>query len=452
MKFVPSPPQRILIDHILSNQVTAAFVGMGIGKTGATLAALNELFLNLEIRGVLAVAPLRVASITWPNEISKFSDFRWMKAVSLRTKEGQQAFMDGSAQVYLVNYDYLPKLTELFKKRKGPPPWDVEVWDEISKAKSHDSKRINGFRKLPRAPRRIGLTGTPAAEGLMGLFSQIRLLDDGAALGTSFTRFREKYMDSDFMGYVWTPKPFAKDAIYKAIAPITVTLSSEDWLDIPDTYTEDIEIDLPERDRYKQLKREMLLELKNKTVTAANAAVLVGKLQQFTSGALYTEDGNYEVIHDAKLDALEKLVKKLKKPVLVSCCFRHEQARIRERFPHARFFEDAKSADQQVKLVADWNANKIPMLVAHPASIGHGLNLQEGGADTIIWMSLTFSRENFLQMNARLARRGQKNVTTVYRILAKDTVDEAVVEALREKETEERGLLAALKILEAQKS
>jgi SNF2 family DNA or RNA helicase len=452
VKFVPSEPQQILIDHILANQVTAAFVGMGIGKTGATLYALNELFLNLEIRGALVVAPLRVASITWPNEISKFSDFRWMKAVSLRTKEGQQAFMDGSAQLYLVNYDYLPKLTELFKRRKGPPPWDVEVWDEISKAKSHDSKRINGFRKLPRAPRRIGLTGTPAAEGLMGLFSQIRLLDDGAALGTSFTRFRERYMDSDFMGYVWTPKPFAREAIQKAISHLTVTLSSSDWLSIPDTHTEDLEIELPNRDGYKKLKREMLLELKDKTVTAANAAVLIGKLQQYTSGALYTEDGNFEVIHDAKLDALEKLHKKLKKPLLVSCCFRHEQARIRERIPEARFFEDAKTAEQQVKLVADWNANKIPMLVAHPASIGHGLNLQEGGADTIVWVSLTFSRELYLQMNARLARRGQQNVTTIVRLLCPDTVDEAVVEALREKETDERSLLSALRILESQKS
>jgi SNF2 family DNA or RNA helicase len=451
VKFIPSPPQQILIDHILANHVTAAFVGMGIGKTGATLYALNELFLNLEIRGVLAVAPLRVASITWPNEISKFSDFRWMKAVSLRTKEGQQAFMEGSAQLYLVNYDFLPKLTELFKKRKDPP-WDVEVWDEISKAKSHDSKRINGFRKLPRAPRRIGLTGTPAAEGLMGLFSQIRLLDDGAALGTSFTRFRERYMDSDFMGYVWTPKPFAREAIQNSISHLTVTLSSSDWLSIPDVVVEDLEIDLPNRDGYKKLKREMLLELKDKTVTAANAAVLIGKLQQYTSGALYTEDGNYEVIHDAKLDALEKLHKKLKKPLLVSCCFRHEQARIRERFPEARFFDEARTAEAQVKLVADWNANKIPMLVAHAAAIGHGLNLQEGGADTIVWVSLCFSRELFLQMNARLARRGQQNVTTIIRLLCPDTVDDAVVEALRCKETEERSLLSALRILESQKS
>jgi len=318
VKFTPSTPQQILIDHILSNQVTAAFVGMGIGKTGATLAALNELFLNLEIRGALIVAPLRPCNLTWPHEVSKFDQFKWMRAVSLRTKEGQREFLDGSAQLYLVNYDFLPKLTELFKKRKYPP-WDVEVWDEISKAKSHDSKRINGFRKLPRAPRRIGLTGTPAAEGLMGLFSQIRLLDDGRALGTSFTRFREHYMESDYMGYVWTPKPFAKEAIYKAISHLTVTLSSEQWLSIPDTHTEDLEIELPNRDGYKKLKREMLLELKDKTVTAANAAVLIGKLQQYTSGALYTEDGNYEVIHDAKLDALEKLHKKLKKPLLASC-------------------------------------------------------------------------------------------------------------------------------------
>ncbi len=451
MKFTPSPPQQILIDKMLSSNVVAGFVGTGIGKTGATLCALNELLLNLEVRAALVVAPLRVVNLTWPHECQKFEQFKWLRVVSLRTEEGQKAFLEGTAQVYLVNYDYLGKVAELLKKRKGVLPYDVEVWDELSKAKSHSSKRINGFRKLPRAPRRWGLTGTPAPNGLMDLFAQIRLLDDGVSLGTSFTRFQQHYFDSDYMGWAWTPKSFAREAIHRTIAPITVTLTSEEWLSIPDTHTEDLEIDLPNRDGYKKLKREMLLELKDKTVTAANAAVLIGKLQQYTSGALYTEDG-YEVIHDAKLDALEKLHKKLKKPLLVSCCFRHEQARIRERFPEARFFEDAKMADAQVKLVADWNANKIQMLVAHPASIGHGLNLQEGGADTIVWMSLTFSRENYLQMNARLARRGQQNVTTIYRLLCTDTVDEAVVEALREKETEERGLLSALRILESQKS
>jgi SNF2 family DNA or RNA helicase len=452
MRFEPSRPQQLLIDKMLSSNVVAGFVGTGIGKTGATLYALNELLLNLEVRAALVVAPMRVANIVWPHEIQKFDQFRWLKAVSLRTEEGRQAFIDGTAQLYIINFEGLPKLTDLLKKRKGIAPFDVEIWDELSKAKSHDSKRINGFRKLPRAPRRWGLTGTPAPNSLMDLFAQIRLLDSGESLGTSFTRFREHYMDSDYMGFQWTPKPFAKEAIYKAISHLTVTLSSEDWLSIPDTHTEDLEIDLPNRDGYKKLKREMLLELKDKTVTAANAAVLIGKLQQYTSGALYTEDGNYEVIHDAKLDALEKLHKKLKKPLLVSCCFRHEQARIRERFPEARFFEDARTAEAQVKLVADWNANKIPMLVAHAAAIGHGLNLQEGGADTIVWMSLTFSRELYLQMNARLARRGQQNVTTIIRLLCPDTVDDAVVEALRCKETEERSLLSALRILESQKS
>ena len=452
MKFVPSEPQQILIDHILANQITAAFVGMGIGKTGATLFAINELLLNLEISSVLVVAPLRVASVTWVNEVSKFSDFRWMKVASLRTKEGQQAFLEGSAQIFTINYESLDKVGDLIKLRGGSIPFQMEVWDEISKVKDPKGRRIKAYRKLPRAPRRVGLTGTPAAEGLMGLYNQILLLDDGKALGTSFTRFREHYFSGDWMGYVWTPKDFAREAIQKKISHLTVTLTSEEWLSIPDTHTEDLEIEIPNRDGYKKLKREMLLELKDKTVTAANAAVLIGKLQQYTSGALYTDDGNYEVIQDAKLDALEKLHKKLKKPLLVSCCFRHEQARIRERFPEARFFEDARSAEQQVKLVADWNANKIPMLVAHPASIGHGLNLQEGGADTIVWMSLTFSRELYLQMNARLARRGQQNVTTIIRLLCPDTVDEAVVEALREKETEERGLLSALRILESQKS
>jgi SNF2 family DNA or RNA helicase len=452
MNFVPSRPQQLLIDKMLSSNVVAGFVGTGIGKTGATLYALNELLLNLEVRAALVVAPLRVVNLTWPHECQKFEQFRWMKVVSLRTEEGQKAFIEGSAQVYLVNYDYLGKVAELLKKRKNTPCYEIEIWDELSKAKSHNSKRINAFRKLPRAQRRWGLTGTPAPNSLMDLFAQIRLLDSGSALGTSFTRFQQHYFESCYMGWNWTPKDFAREAIQKKISHLTVTLTSQEWLSIPDVVVEDLEIDLPNRDGYKKLKREMLLELKDKTVTAANAAVLIGKLQQYTSGALYTEDGNYEVIHDAKLDALEKLHKKLKKPLLVSCCFRHEQARIRERFPEARFFDEARTAEAQVKLVADWNANKIPMLVAHAAAIGHGLNLQEGGADTIVWVSLCFSRELYLQMNARLARRGQQNVTTIIRLLCPDTVDDAVVEALRCKETEERSLLSALRILESQKS
>jgi SNF2 family DNA or RNA helicase len=450
MKFVPSPPQQILIDKMLSNNVVAGFVGTGIGKTASALYALNELLLNLEIRAALIVAPLRVVNLTWPHECQKFEQFKWLRVVSLRTEEGRKAFVEGSAQAYLVNFEMLPKLEGLIKQRKGSLPYDLEIIDELHIARSHSSKRINGFRKLPRATRRWGLTGTPAPNSLMDLFAQARLLDDGAALGKSFTQFQQRWFSSDWMGWSWTPKPFAKEQIHKAIAHMTVTLSSEQWLDIPDTFVIDEEIELPEREGYKKLKRELLLEIKDQTITAANAAVLIGKLQQYVSGAVYTEEG-YEVIHNAKLDALEKLYKRLKKPLFVACHFRSEQARIKERFPEAVLFEAAKTAEEQQALIAKWNAKKIPMLVASPDSAGTGLNLQDGG-DTIVWFTLTYSRLKYIQTNARLARRGQQNVTTVIRLLCPNTVDDAVTEALRCKETEERSLLSALRILESQKS
>ncbi len=447
MTFSPSEPQRILADHFLRHPATAGFVGMGIGKTATSLYALNELLHDLAVRAALVVAPLRVVNLTWPNEVEKWEQFRWMRVANLRTEEGKQAFMAGTAQLYLINYESLHVVGELLKKRKGALPYDVEVWDETTKAKSHSSKRVNAFRKLPRAPRRWGLTGTPAPNSLLDLFAQIRLLDDGAALGTAFTRFQQLYFDSDWMGWKWTPKPWAKDAINKAIAHLTVTLSSEDWLDIPDVHIEDVEVSLPDPASYRQFERDLLIEIEGQTVTAANAAVLLGKLQQFTSGALYMEDKSTAHLHDAKLDALEKIVKKTDGPVLVAVNFQSEQDRLRARFPKAKFFADAKTAAEQQALLAAWNAGKVPILVAHPASVGHGLNLQHGG-NTLVWMTLTFSREQVEQMIARLARRGQENVTVVHRLIVPGTVDDVVVEALREKKETERSLLDSLKLLE----
>ena len=447
MTFSPSEPQRLLAEHMLAHPVTAGFVGMGIGKTATSLYALNELLHDLAVRAALVVAPLRVVNLTWPNEVEKWEQFRWMRVANLRTEEGKQAFLAGTAQLYLINYESLHVVGELLKKRKGKLPYDVEVWDEISKARSPTGKRVQAFRKLPRAPRRWGLTGTPAPNSLMDLFAQIRLLDDGASLGTAFTRFQQMYFDSDYMGWSWTPKPWAKDAINKAIAHLTVTLSSEDWLDIPDVHVEDVEVALPDPASYRQFERDLLIEIEGQTVTAANAAVLLGKLQQFTSGALYMEDKSTIHLHDAKLDALEKIVKKTDGPVLVAVNFQSEQDRLRVRFPKAKFFADAKTATEQQALLAAWNAGKVPMLVAHPASVGHGLNLQHGG-NTLVWMTLTFSRENYEQMVARLARRGQQSVTTVYRLLCPGTVDDVVAEALREKKETERSLLDSLKLLE----
>lgn len=449
MTFDPSEPQRLLIDHMLNNPATAGFVGMGIGKTSATLYALNEMLLDLRIRGALVVAPLRVVNLTWPMEVEKFEQFSWMRVANLRTKEGKDAFIEGTAQLYLVNYESLHLVKDLLRFRKKKLPYDVEVWDELSLARNPSGRRINGFRRdVPRCPIRWGLTGTPAPNTLMDLFAQIRLLDDGAALGKTHGHFQNQYFESDYMGWNFTPRPEAKEQIYARIAHMTVTLRSEDWLDIPDVHVEDVDVHLPDMKAYQRFEKDLLMEVKGETVTAANAAVLIGKLLQFTSGAIYSEDKETLPLHDAKLDALEKLVKKIKAPTLVAVNFRHEIERLRQRFPKAKFFEDARTNADQLELLKQWNAGKVPMLVAHPASVGHGLNLQAGGCH-IVWMTLTHSREQYEQMNARLARRGQDKVVTVYRLMCPGTVDDAVAESLREKEQTEQHLLKALKMLES---
>jgi hypothetical protein len=387
--------------------------------------------------------------LTWPAEVEYWTPFQWMKLVSLRTEEGRQSFLRGDAQLYVVNYESLHYLTPLFKQRKSLP-FDTIIWDEIDTAKSQSSKRINRFRRdIPRVKRNWGQTGTPA-DKLMDLFAQFRLLDGGQRLGRSFTHFRDTYFTSDFMGYVWTPNEGAKEAIEKRIADITLTLRAKDWMpEMTEAVVSDIDIVLPDdlKKKYRQFERDLILQLGDGDITAANAAVLVGKLLQFTSGATYDEDRNVHVIHDKKLEALDKL-RKQHKTLLVACQYQHEQDRMREKFPMAKFFQDAKTIEQQTKLLADWNARKVPMLIAHPKSMSHGLNMQGGGCN-LVWTSLTYSRRRYDQMIARLARRGQKELVTVHRLMCSGTVDDAVASVLESKRDTEDRLLAALSLLES---
>lgn len=313
-----------------------------------------------------------------------------------------------------------------------------------TRAKSHSAKRINAFRRLPRASVRWGLTGTPTPNSLMDLFAQVRLLDDGQRLGKAFTRFRDTYFQpTDYMQYNWVPRPGAEEEIHAKIEDITLVLRSQDWLDIPDVQVVDVDVPLPAdvMKRYKEFKKELLIEVDGKTLTAANAAVLILKLQQFTSGVIYDEERNHTTIHTAKIDALRKIKAR---PLLVAVQFRHEQDRIREAFPEAQFVEDHGS-----ELFDRWNKGKVPMLVSHPASIGHGLNLQDGGCN-LVWFSPTYNREHYEQMICRLARRGQTAETVVHRLICPGTVDEIVVEALRDKNEGENRLLEALKALKKQ--
>lgn len=450
--FVPDTPQILMRNHLRKHDHALLFVGMGVGKTASCLLTIRELLRELEIRSVLVVAPLRVANLTWPEEVRDWKEFSWMKVANLRTRRGKEAFLRGSAHIYTINYESLPMLCNLVASNKGEIPYDVIIFDELTKAKNPQSKRINRFRnKVPRPKHVWGLTGTPTPNSLMDLFAQVRLVDGGQRLGENFMRYKNAFFEkADYMGYSWRIKEGAQGTIEGAISDITLTLRSKDWVDIPEPEIIDEELTMGEETMadYLKFEKELILELKQGgEITAANAAVLVTKLLQFTSGAAYDVDRNTLGVHDTKMEALRRIYTKADGPVLVAVNFQHEQDRIRKAFPHARFFRDAKTPESLATLVRDWNEGKIMMLVAHPKSVGHGLNLQRGGR-RMVWFTLGYSREDYEQMICRLARRGQTGQVVIHRLICKDTIDEVVCEVLANKASTEHKLLRSLAMLE----
>jgi SNF2 family DNA or RNA helicase len=456
MYFEPVEPQRLIKSHLLEVLDALLFVGMGVGKTAASLDALNYLFRTAQAVSALIVAPKRVANLTWPMEVRDWDQFKWMKVANLRTEAGQRAFLNGSAHIYLINYESLHQLVSLVERRGGTIPYDVVLFDELTKAKNPSSKRINLYRRrVPRPARSWGLTGTPAPNSWGDLFAQVRLIDGGQRLGTNYLGFKTRYLVEDPRAEYTHAKPTIKEGVAETleqkISDITLTLKSSDWLKLPDMVVEDVEINFTPglEKQYKRLEEKLVLELQQgKTLNVANAAALVTKLSQFTSGRVYDEERSVHTFHDLKYDELAKIAKKEKQPVLVACIYQHEQDRIRKLFPHAKFFADAKNEKQEEQLLNDWNAGKIRMLVSHPASVGHGLNLQYGSS-IMVWVSLTYSRELYEQMIARLARRGQKNLLRIYRLMVSGTVDEAIAEALANKAEDEARLLRTLQTLES---
>jgi len=451
--FTPVEPQRLIDEHLQECKDALLFVGMGIGKTAAVLNRLNDLFLSCEATAALVVAPLRVSQLTWPMEVKEWDQFNWMRVANLRTEAGQRAFLNATAHIYTINYDNMALLVSLVERRKGTIPYDVVIFDELTRAKNPGSKRINLYRrKVPRAERHWGLTGTPMPNSWLDLFAQVRLIDNGQRLGRNVTDFKKAYFFNPGYDHApWREKSGTPDALEKKISDITVTLKSSDWLDIPDTIIEDVEIEFtPElRKQYVTLEEELVLQLrKDKVMNVANAAALVTKLLQFTSGHIYDEEREVHPLHNLKFDRLRKIIKAEHQPVFVACIFQHEQARIRAQFPQAKFFGDAKTPRTQEALLTEWNAGKVPIMVAHPASVGHGLNLQYGSS-VLIWVSLTYSRELYEQMIARFARRGQDRLVKVHRLMIPGTVDDAVAAALEAKAANEARLISALQLLES---
>ena len=444
--FRPFDYQIPMVEHLLANDRAALFVSPGKGKTVVTLTALDTLATCGMLRGALIVAPLRVCSITWPAQVARWAHTSWMKVVNLRTAEGLEAWLDGSADIYLINSELLPnRLPLMFPKRKTfTCPVDTLVIDELSLAKNPQSKRFKALHKhLGGITRRWGLTGTPIPNNYLDLWMQVKMLDDGKRLGVQYSGFRDDWFyAADYMGYTFKLITGSKEKIDRRLADLALVMVG-DPTDLPSSSIIDIPAALPPaaRKQYKTLEKEMLAEIADGEITAPSAGVLVNKLLQLTSGAVYDEDRNVLPVHDAKLDALRDLLDRHRgEPVLILTAFKHESARIIAAIPEARMFDEM--------LLGEWQDGRIPVWVADPRSLSHGIDGLQKSCRIAIWCSLTYSHEIYVQTNARLIRTGQTAETIIYRILAPGTIDDAVAEALRDKSDTQTGMLHAVRALQ----
>ena len=449
MKYVPHDYQAFAEGHILSHETAALFLDMGLGKTVITLSAIEKLmYRDFEIRKVLVVAPLRVARNTWPAELKKWDHLEGMTwSVVTGTADERFAALRRKADIYLVNRE---NVSWLIEKSGVVFDFDMIVIDELSSFKSWEAKRFRSLMKArPLVKRIVGLTGTPASNSLMDLFAEFRLLDMGKRLGRFISQYRTAFFRPDktngYVVYSYKPLPGAEEEIYRRIGDITISMKACGRLKMPELISTcfDVEMDPAERAVYEEMKKDLVLSLPDGEVTAANAAVLTGKLLQLSGGAIYDDDGRVNRIHDRKLDALEDIVESMNgRPLLVGYWFRHDYDRIVRRLQQMGIAFEKLDSEESMRR---WNAGEIQVGLAHPASTGHGLNLQEGG-NTICWFSPIWSLELYQQMNARLFRQGQKADTVVIlHIVCKDTVDERVMKVLTEKERVQDALINAVR-------
>ena len=444
MKYSPHDYQAYATDFILQNPVAAVFLDMGLGKSVITLTAIKDLCLDsFQVRKVLVIAPLRVARDTWPSEIEKWDHLKDLKyAVAVGTELERKTALMQKANVYIINRENVQWLVE----ESGLPfDYDMVVIDELSSFKSFQAKRFRSLLKVrPTVKRMVGLTGTPSSNGLMDLWAQFRLLDLGKRLGRFITHYRNQYFTPDKRNgqvvFSYKPLPGAEEAIYSAISDITISMKAVDHLNMHECVMNEVKVALSEKERktYNTMKADLVVSLQGEEIDAGTAAALAGKLSQMANGAVYGEDKKYIEFHNRKLDALEDLIEAANgKPVLVAYWFKHDLERIKKRF-------DVREISTS-KDIQDWNKGKIPVAVIHPASAGHGLNLQAGGS-TMIWFGLTWSLELYMQANARLWRQGQQADTVViHHIIAAGTIDERIMAALRNKDKTQSALIEAVK-------
>jgi len=440
--FKPFDYQHGMVDHLRDTPHAALFAGMGLGKTPCTLEAYRQLRERGDFKGVLIVAPLRVCSVTWPDQVARWG-FPFTVA-NLRTEAGRQAWRDGSADIYLINFELVSgrgsKKGFLDEYVGKDMPVCTLLIDELSCLKAN-SKRTKAVIKARKHFKRVhGLTGTPSPNGLMDLFYQLKVLDGGARLGKFITHFKNRWFDSDYMGYNFTPKKHAHHEINSAIADICMVRLSE-HLDIPDCDVIDVDVTLPAKvmKQYKTLERQLVIDIDDNVVDAQSAATLVNKLQQFTAGIVYDEDGETIHLHTAKHAALAKIIKK-HSPVLVLTRYKSEMEALLAAFPEAEAFDERR--------MDDWRAGKIPVWVANPASLSHGIDGIQDSCSTIVWMSLTYSLEQYEQTNARILRTGQDKAATIYRIMAAECIDWVVASALENKSEGQSALMASVGMLQ----
>lgn len=445
-KFVPHDYQRYCINRLLADEALGLFLDMGLGKTVITLTAINDLKYNrFAIRRALVIAPKKVAEATWSNEASKWQHLQHLRIVPvLGNQQKRIRALNTPGDVWVINRDNVAWLVEYYRNAW---PFDMVVIDELSSFKNHQAKRFKVLTWVrPHIKRIVGLTGTPAPNGLLDLWAQVHLLDQGQRLEKNITGYRTKYFEKNYNGFGYTAKPGADEVIQRKIADLCISMKAEDYLELPDAITNIIPVVLDDKalKQYKQMEKDLLLELDDDTeITATSAAVLTGKLLQLCNGALYDEDRNVHEIHDCKIEAFMELIEQLNgKPALVFYSYQHDLVRIQKALEKSGLrVRELKTPQDQL----DWNAGKIDILLAHPASAAYGLNLQDGG-NHVVWFGLNWSLELYEQANGRLHRQGQKQKVILHHLVVQGGADEDVMAALESKATTQNKLLEALKV------
>lgn len=443
MEFKAHGYQERAIKKILQQKKVALFLDLGLGKTVITLTAINDLIMNFAISKCLVIAPKLVAETTWNTEVAKWDHTKGLvvsKLVGSRTQ--REKALQADADIYVIGRDNVVWLVDHLGKH-----WDFDmvVIDELSSFKNHQAKRFKALRKvMPKVDRAVGLTGTPSPNGMMDLWAELYLLDQGERLEKTIGMYRSKYFrpaktGPNFAVYSWALIPGAQKKIEKKISDICMSMSAEDYLDIPDRIDNEIKIRLPDKqmNEYRRMERDQLLLIEDKEVVALNAAAVMTKLLQMANGAVYSESGEVVKIHPYKLDKLKEIADVTDSPILVFYSYRHDLEAIRGRFKDAKLLTGSDD-------IVDWNAGRVKMLLAHPASVGYGLNLQAGG-HVIVWYGLTWSLELYQQANGRLHRQGQQETVVIHHLIAEGTADEQVIAALKAKDTSQSALLRALK-------